>query len=619
MPILSPIQRRSPRGRLLITTMYTLLVVGAAWMVYPFLLMLSGSLKSDVDIRQFDVVPRFLYDDAALFRKFEEQRYWTLDSFTVATRYHDAQGQPLYAFEFLNPPNPPPAALMRDWDGFLQQRNSWPRHFTTLGHAVAYHTVSELGIKHQRHLWQTFPDRPRGNFGFWIPGEAWFVRTYQPSADDLGRAYQEFRKGLPARYFIPNSMDGQFLFTYLPAVYGSNAGAAKKLNQKWGTHYATLYGVTISPTPPTQPAQREDWWNFVRESLSIRFIKFDPDLHPAYADYLRARYGNMANLNKVYCASYSAWNEIQFPSSDAPAAAQGDLQSFLQTLPTPTGISLDAPDFRWRAFLREKYAGKINEFNRSCQTSYASFDDIGMPLLAYDWSIVMKNKREIRWELATRNYRAAWSYLSLQGRAFQNTLLFCALNILTALIVNPIAAYAMSRFQPRWGYHALFFLMATMAFPGEVTQIPAFLMLRDLGMLNSFAALIIPAAANGYSIFLLKGFFDSLPKELYESATLDGASELRIFTAITMPLSAPILAVIALGAFTAAYGAFMFALLVCQKQSMWTLMVFIYQLQQYYGTPIIFASLAMAAIPTLLVFLFCQNIILRGIVIPVEK
>jgi multiple sugar transport system permease protein len=129
----------------------------------------------------------------------------------------------------------------------------------------------------------------------------------------------------------------------------------------------------------------------------------------------------------------------------------------------------------------------------------------------------------------------------------------------------------------------------------------------------------LPGLAAGFSIFLLKGFFDSLPKDLYESATLDGAGELRIFATITMPLSTPILAVIALGAFTSAYGAFQFALLVCQKQSMWTLMVHIYQLQIYYGTPIILASLVLAALPTLLVFMFCQNIIMKGIVVPVEK
>jgi len=96
--------------------------------------------------------------------------------------------------------------------------------------------------------------------------------------------------------------------------------------------------------------------------------------------------------------------------------------------------------------------------------------------------------------------------------------------------------------------------MLTMAFPPMVTQIPVFLMLRKLHLLNTFAALILPGLANGYSIFLLKGFFDGLPKELYEAAELDGASETQMFTRICLPMSTPVLAVIGLGAFTHAYG-----------------------------------------------------------------
>ena len=115
------------------------------------------------------------------------------------------------------------------------------------------------------------------------------------------------------------------------------------------------------------------------------------------------------------------------------------------------------------------------------------------------------------------------------------------------------------------------------------------------------------------------GFFDSLPRELYEAASLDGCGELRAFFTITLPLSTPILAVVALGAFTSAYGAFMFALLVCQKESMWTLMVYIYQMQQTYSSPLVFAALVIASIPTLAVFVLCQNVIMRGIVVPVEK
>ena len=76
---------------------------------------------------------------------------------------------------------------------------------------------------------------------------------------------------------------------------------------------------------------------------------------------------------------------------------------------------------------------------------------------------------------------------------------------------------------------------------------------------------------------------------------------------------------IALGSFTGAYSAFMFALLICQDRDMWTLMVWLYQLQGGSGQGVLYASLIVAAVPTLLVFVFCQNIIMRGIVVPVEK
>ena len=125
--------------------------------------------------------------------------------------------------------------------------------------------------------------------------------------------------------------------------------------------------------------------------------------------------------------------------------------------------------------------------------------------------------------------------------------------------------------------------------------------------------------ANGYAIFLLKGFFDSLPRELYEAADLDGATEWHKFWIVTMALSKPILAVMALNAFIGAYSNFMMAFIVCQDESMWTLMVWLFRLQGFASQGVVFASLIIAAIPTLLMFLFCQNLIIRGIVVPTEK
>ena len=86
-----------------------------------------------------------------------------------------------------------------------------------------------------------------------------------------------------------------------------------------------------------------------------------------------------------------------------------------------------------------------------------------------------------------------------------------------------------------------------------------------------------------------------------------------------MNLSKPILAVIALGAFTGAYGAFMMALVIIPDESMWTLMVWISQLQAGAHGAVVYASLVIAALPTFLVFALCQNIIIRGIVVPTEK
>jgi multiple sugar transport system permease protein len=160
-----------------------------------------------------------------------------------------------------------------------------------------------------------------------------------------------------------------------------------------------------------------------------------------------------------------------------------------------------------------------------------------------------------------------------------------------------------------------------MAFPAEVAMIPGFLLLRDLNLLNTFGALVLPGLANGYSIFLLKGFFDSVPRELYEAADIDGAGELTKFWRITFPMSKPILAVIALNAFKMSYGGFMWAFLTCQDPKMWTIMVWLYDFQSRYASEpgMCMAAFALASLPTLLVFLFCQKIIMRGIVIPTMK
>ncbi len=222
---------------------------------------------------------------------------------------------------------------------------------------------------------------------------------------------------------------------------------------------------------------------------------------------------------------------------------------------------------------------------------------------------------------ALSNYALTCEYLFVRGRAFVNTALLVFLSILAALTVNPLAAYALSRFKLKGTESILLFLLATMAFPAAVTAIPSFLLIRDLGLLNTFAALVLPTVASGMGIFILKGFFDALPRELYEAAAIDGAGEATVFLKITLPMTAPILAVNALNHFVAAYSSWEWAFLVCQDESRWTIAVWMYQMSRTFaGQPwCVMAGFVLVSIPTAVVFLACQKVILRGIVLPSMK
>ena len=379
-------------------------------------------------------------------------------------------------------------------------------------------------------------------------------------------------------------------------------------------------------------AVNADWEEFVRNTLNLLWIRADRRAAGRYRAFLRAKYRTIDALQRIYperFGRFGSFDEIPLVDfSSADGLVLSDAAAFLKGWKDPdTGVEhklpaemvyIDSVDFQFRDYLGRKY-GTVEAVNEKLQTSFTDFLEVLPPQRDFHYLDFQERTGELKWEFSTRNFKAVFDYLVLHGRGVINTVIYCTLAVVFSLVVNPLAAYAMSRYRMPTTYKILLFLMLTMAFPPMVTQIPSFLMLREMRLLNTFAALILPGLANGYAIFLLKGFFDSLPQELYESAALDGAGEIRIFWQITMSLSKPILAVIALNAFRIAYMNFMFALLICQDQKMWTLMVWLYQLQQRSGDGVMYAALLIAAIPTLVIFIFCQNIILRGILVPVEK
>lgn len=330
------------------------------------------------------------------------------------------------------------------------------------------------------------------------------------------------------------------------------------------------------------------------------------------------RYAEIDQLNETWGTAFASFDDISLPERQWLPGSQGqDYRDFFLEFPPERWI-LTGPEFAWRDFLLSEHES-LEGINEAIGTSYASLEEILPPMSQLEYDYVTNNSGSLRWTYSTRNYINVLGELFLRGRAFMNTVIYCFLCVTAALLVNPMAAYAMSRFRLPGTYKILMILMATISFPPMVTTIPQFIILRETNMLNTFVALVLPAIANGYLVFLLKGFFDSLPRELYEAATIDGASEMRIFFQITMSLSKPILAVVALGAFNSAYGAFLYPLIVAPSQDMWVLNVWLYQWQQTASTSAMFASVLIASIPTLIVFLIAQNIIMRGIVVPTEK
>jgi multiple sugar transport system permease protein len=325
-----------------------------------------------------------------------------------------------------------------------------------------------------------------------------------------------------------------------------------------------------------------------------------------FQQWMKAKYqGQFPQVPDEFKGKATKFEELELPP-------YGALMAEFNNKGLPNRYAGDTAELMWARFL------EFGNFNVTKEDGRVPAK-FGMPIAAFERQTLLANQAFVKKDFALRNYSYVLDYILLNGRTVWNTVLFCLLAIITQLTVNPLAAYALSRYPIKASGQILIFLLATMAFPAEVALIPSFLLLKDLGLLNTFAALVLPTAASGYMIFLLKGFFDSLPLELYEAGQLDGAKEVTMLTRITLPLSKPVLGYLALLAFMGAYGTFIYAFLVVQDQKMWTLMVWIYQLQSIAPKAVTMAAISLAALPTLVVFLFAQRFIMRGIVLPGER
>jgi multiple sugar transport system permease protein len=212
------------------------------------------------------------------------------------------------------------------------------------------------------------------------------------------------------------------------------------------------------------------------------------------------------------------------------------------------------------------------------------------------------------------NFPQAFTFFPF-GRFLLNTLVVALGATLLQTAIAVLAAYAFARLRFR-GRDVLFVLyLGTLMIPQQVTIVPLFLMIRSLGWIDTFWALILPSAFHALGVFLLRQFFMTIPKELEESAFMDGAGRLRILWQIILPLSRPALATLVLFTFIREWNAFLWPLVATASQDMRTVSVGLTLFIGQYGTEwhLMMAAATVALLPVLLVFALAQRYYIEGI------
>lgn len=196
---------------------------------------------------------------------------------------------------------------------------------------------------------------------------------------------------------------------------------------------------------------------------------------------------------------------------------------------------------------------------------------------------------------------------------FKNTLIITLMSFV-GLLLNAMAGFGFAHYEFK-GKNILFILvLATMMIPGQVTMIPVYLMLNQMGLTNTYLGIVLPGLTGAFGIFLFRQFFSNISPEFFEAARLDGASEFFIFFRVALPLSKPIIAVQGILTFIGGWNSFIWPLIIANDQRFYTLSVGLQLLQGQHGSnhALQMAGAAFMVVPILIVFLIFQKYILSG-------
>ncbi len=202
------------------------------------------------------------------------------------------------------------------------------------------------------------------------------------------------------------------------------------------------------------------------------------------------------------------------------------------------------------------------------------------------------------------------------GSAIMVTTIVVILAVITNLVVSSMAAYAFSKRRFPGSETVFIVYLATMMVPIQVTLIPLFVIMRDLGLLNSYLSLFLPIV-NAFGVFLIRQFMDDIPDELIEAARIDGASEWRIYYQLALPLARPVLISLAVFTFIGAWNDFLWPLVSVQTPNMRTLTLSAALLQSNnYGVTnygLVMAGATVSFIVPMIVYFLIQRQFVQGV------
>ncbi|GAC91347.1 sugar ABC transporter permease [Anoxybacillus flavithermus NBRC 109594] len=213
------------------------------------------------------------------------------------------------------------------------------------------------------------------------------------------------------------------------------------------------------------------------------------------------------------------------------------------------------------------------------------------------------------------NYKQIFIEQELFPRWFMNSVIIAVTVTMLNLIFNSMAGYALARLHFRGKQTIFMIILAVLMIPAQVTMIPNYLILKQLGWLNSYQGMIVPAMINATFIFMMRQFFINFPKELEEAAALDGLSRIGTFFRIVLPLARPALAAQAIFVFMGSWNDFMRPLIILSDPNLFTLPL---GLNSFKGQYISYWNYIMAAsmvftMPVLVIYAFFNRYFIKGI------